>query len=161
MNSSHTSTRRQALQTLAALGTATGWTALARAQGSATKPQVLRLGYQKSSTLAVVLNRHGEVIFANAALENTLGMSRRMLDGSRFSTFIAQPALLDNALAPSRRYLTAPEGRRAIILLAPEERARIARYRRAGFEGYLIKPLDRERLEEALSGIARKPPVTV
>src|SRR5690606_10357944 len=51
------------------------------------------------STLTVVLNRHGEVIFANAALENTLGMSRRMLDGSRFSTFIAQPALLDNALA--------------------------------------------------------------
>ena len=51
------------------------------------------------STLTVVLNRHGEVIFANAALENTLGMSRRMLDGSRFSTFIARPALLDNALA--------------------------------------------------------------
>ena len=59
MNSSHTSTRRQALQTLAALGTATGWTALARAQGSATKPQVLRLGYQKSSTLAVVLKTRG------------------------------------------------------------------------------------------------------
>jgi CheY-like chemotaxis protein len=54
--------------------------------------------------------------------------------------------LLDNALAPSRRYLTAPEGRRAIILLAPEERARIARYRRAGFEGYLIKPLRRASL---------------
>lgn len=31
----------------------------------------------------------------------------------------------------------------------------------AGMDGYLIKPLDRERLEEALSGIARKPPVTV
>jgi len=51
------------------------------------------------STLAVVLNRQGEVIFANAALENTLGMSRRMLEGSRFSAFFAQPALLDGALA--------------------------------------------------------------
>lgn len=51
------------------------------------------------STLAVVLNRHGEVMFANAALENTLGMSRRMLEGSRFSAFFGQPALLDNALA--------------------------------------------------------------
>lgn len=51
------------------------------------------------STLAVVLNRRGEVVFANAALENTLGMSRRMLEGSRFSAFFSQPALLDNALA--------------------------------------------------------------
>ena len=52
-------TRRQALRTLAALSTATGWTALAHAQGSAAKPQVLRLGYQKSSTLAVVLKTRG------------------------------------------------------------------------------------------------------
>ena len=59
MTSSHTSTRRQALRTLAALSAATGWTALAHAQGSAAKPQVLRLGYQKSSTLAVVLKTRG------------------------------------------------------------------------------------------------------
>ncbi|PIF26068.1 sulfonate transport system substrate-binding protein [Acidovorax sp. 56] len=52
-------TRRQALRTLAALSAATGWAALAQAQGSAAKPQVLRLGYQKSSTLAVVLKTRG------------------------------------------------------------------------------------------------------
>lgn len=51
------------------------------------------------STLAVVLNRQGAVVFANAALETTLGMSRRMLEGGRFSFFFAQPALLDSALA--------------------------------------------------------------
>lgn len=54
------------------------------------------------STLAVVLNRHGEVIFANSALENTLGMSRRMLENSRFSSFFSQPELLDSALAGGR-----------------------------------------------------------
>ena len=54
--------------------------------------------------------------------------------------------LVDQALARSRRYLSAPDGRRAIILLAPEERGRIARYRKAGFAGYLIKPLRRESL---------------
>ena len=59
MTRSQHTTRRQALQTLAALGTATGWIALAHAQGSTAKPQVLRLGYQKSSTLAVVLKTRG------------------------------------------------------------------------------------------------------
>lgn len=52
-------TRRQALRTLAVLSAATGWTTWAEAQGSAAKPQVLRLGYQKSSTLAVVLKTRG------------------------------------------------------------------------------------------------------
>ncbi|PIF90681.1 sulfonate transport system substrate-binding protein [Acidovorax sp. 62] len=59
MNRLHPTTRRQALRTLATLSAATGWTALAHAQGSAAKPQVLRLGYQKSSTLAVVLKTRG------------------------------------------------------------------------------------------------------
>lgn len=59
MTRSQHTTRRRALQTLAALSTATGWTALVHAQGSAAKPQVLRLGYQKSSTLAVVLKTRG------------------------------------------------------------------------------------------------------
>lgn len=54
--------------------------------------------------------------------------------------------LLDQALAKGRRYLAAPEGRTAIVLLAPEERGRIARYRKAGFAGYLIKPLRRASL---------------
>ena len=41
-----------------------------------------------------------------------------------------------------------PRQRPAIILLAPDERTQIARYRRAGFAGYLIKPLRRASLAE-------------
>lgn len=54
--------------------------------------------------------------------------------------------LIDEALARGSRYLKKPEGRRAIILLAPESRGRIARYRKDGFDGYLIKPLRRVSL---------------
>lgn len=49
--------------------------------------------------------------------------------------------LIDNALASGRRLPRAPEGRTCLILLRPDERARIPRGRGAGFEGYLIKPL--------------------
>ena len=48
--------------------------------------------------------------------------------------------LIDNALA-GRRLPRAPEGRRCLILLRPDERARIGKCRAAGFAGYLIKPL--------------------
>jgi len=52
-------------------------------------------------------------------------------------------ALIDHALAtPGRRGGLKPlGGRPSVVLLAPEERARIAGYRKAGFAGYLIKPL--------------------
>lgn len=52
-------------------------------------------------------------------------------------------ALVDHALAgPGGRRLVRPLGARSsVVLLAPEDRARIARYRQAGFAGYLIKPL--------------------
>ena len=54
-------------------------------------------------------------------------------------------ALIDHALVrvtPGRRPRLRPlSGRPSVILLAPEERARISRYRAAGFAGYLIKPL--------------------
>jgi CheY-like chemotaxis protein len=56
--------------------------------------------------------------------------------------------LVDHALVASGRLLRRPSERRAIILLAPEERALIGRYRRAGFAGYLIKPLRRASLAE-------------
>ena len=60
------------------------------------------------STLAVVLHPQGEVIFANAALENTLGISRRLLEGTKFSSFFAQPELLESALAGNRGLDYAP-----------------------------------------------------
>jgi CheY-like chemotaxis protein len=56
--------------------------------------------------------------------------------------------LVDAALAEAGGRLRPPLQRAAIILLAPEERDRIAAYRRAGFAGYLIKPLRRASLAE-------------
>jgi signal transduction histidine kinase/CheY-like chemotaxis protein len=70
-------------------------------------------------------------------------------------------ALLDHALiGPGRRKLLKPlDGRPSVVLLAPEERARIPGYRRAGFAGYLIKPLRASSLVEwvlAASGAAAR-----
>ena len=56
--------------------------------------------------------------------------------------------LVDASLAGPAGTLRPPLQRPAIVLLAPEERDRIARYRRAGFAGYLIKPLRRASLAE-------------
>jgi len=56
--------------------------------------------------------------------------------------------LVDAALASPSGVLRPPLQRHAIVLLAPDERDRIARYRRAGFAGYLIKPLRRASLAE-------------
>ena len=54
--------------------------------------------------------------------------------------------LMDHALAKGRRRLRPPPGRAAVVLVRPEERARIGAYRAAGFAGYLIKPLRRASL---------------
>jgi CheY-like chemotaxis protein len=59
----------------------------------------------------------------------------------------ADVLLLDHALAGTR-LLKPPAGRTAIVLLAAEERGLIDRYRKAGFAGYLIKPLRRASLAE-------------
>lgn len=56
--------------------------------------------------------------------------------------------LVDASLAETAGRLRPPLQRPAIILLAPDERGRIAGYRRAGFSGYLIKPLRRASLAE-------------
>ena len=56
--------------------------------------------------------------------------------------------LLDHALSQGGRKVRRPFDRPALILLAPEERDRIARYRASGFCGYLIKPLRRASLAE-------------
>ena len=55
------------------------------------------------STLVAVLDAEGAVRFANAALENALGLSRRTLVGLEFASFFAQPALLQMALTGVRR----------------------------------------------------------
>ncbi len=70
------------------------------------------------------------------------------LDSLMATTQFGDVILVDHALATSARLIRRPPERHAIILLAPEERALIRRYRRSGFAGYLIKPLRRASLEE-------------
>jgi CheY-like chemotaxis protein len=67
-----------------------------------------------------------------------------LMTATRFGDVV----LVDHALATGSRLIRRPSERRAIILLAPEERALIGRYRRSGFAGYLIKPLRRASLAE-------------
>jgi CheY-like chemotaxis protein len=56
--------------------------------------------------------------------------------------------LLDHALATGAGKLRRAAQHPTIVLLAPDERGRIATIRRAGFSGYLIKPLRRASLAE-------------
>lgn len=68
----------------------------------------------------------------------------------------AEVLLVDNSLDPEGP----PDTRPALILLPPEGRGRIDDYRKAGFAGYLIKPLRRaslaERVLAALGAETRK-----
>lgn len=64
--------------------------------------------------------------------------------------------LVDHALKAPSRGLRPPAGRQAIVLLAPEERARIPRCRKAGFDGYLIKPLRRASLAERVLAVIHR-----
>ena len=75
-------------------------------------------------------------------------VTARDLDTLVTATQAGDVVLVDHALATSARQLRSPPERRAIVLLAPEERALIGRYRRAGFAGYLIKPLRAASLAE-------------
>lgn len=62
---------------------------------------------------------------------------------------IAPVTLIDHAQAADGATLAAvPASGRGIVLLKPSERDLIARYRSAGFHGYLIKPLRRASLSE-------------
>lgn len=51
------------------------------------------------ATLVAVVHHEGVVLFANAALEDALGSSRRNIEGLAFSDFFTEPAVLQNALA--------------------------------------------------------------
>lgn len=70
----------------------------------------------------------------------------------------AAVVLIDHALAAPGEIVAAPSGRRAIVLLRPGERALIERYRGAGFQGYLIKPLRRASLAERVLAAAGAAP---
>jgi CheY-like chemotaxis protein/nitrogen-specific signal transduction histidine kinase len=70
----------------------------------------------------------------------------------------AEVVLIDHALAAPGQIVAAPVGRRAIVLLRPGERELIDRYRGAGFQGYLIKPLRRGSLAERVLAAAGAAP---
>ena len=75
----------------------------------------------------------------------------------------AAVVLIDHAGRTSPHGLAArPADSRAVVLLKPSERDLIARYRSAGFHGYLIKPLRRASLaERVLAAAGTQTPVCV
>ena len=50
------------------------------------------------ATLVAVVRTDGTVVFANAALEDALGMSRRTIEGSQLPDYFTEPQILQNAL---------------------------------------------------------------
>jgi two-component system, NtrC family, nitrogen regulation sensor histidine kinase GlnL len=50
------------------------------------------------ATLVAVVARDGSVLFANSALEDALGISRRAIEGSNFPQCFTEPHVLQNAL---------------------------------------------------------------
>ncbi|MDB5827217.1 MAG: sensor histidine kinase [Variovorax sp.] len=54
------------------------------------------------STLIAVIRMDGAVLFANAALEDALGTSRRTLEGSQFGTCFQEPNVLRTAIDGAR-----------------------------------------------------------
>ena len=55
------------------------------------------------ATLVAVVKTDGEVIFANSALEDALGISRRSIEGSRLPDCFTEPPILKNALEAAGR----------------------------------------------------------
>jgi len=51
------------------------------------------------ATLVAVVSADGSVLFANSALEDALGISRRAIEGSNFPNCFTDPTALQNALA--------------------------------------------------------------
>ena len=67
-------------------------------------PQPSRfLAFDLLATLVAVVRGDGTVLFANAALEDALGMSRRSIEGSAFPDSFTEPHMLRNALDSAQR----------------------------------------------------------
>jgi CheY-like chemotaxis protein len=66
--------------------------------------------------------------------------------------------LVDHALAEGSGLATPPRAGRGVILLRPDDRDLIPRYRDLGFAGYLIKPLRRASLADRLRAILQPQP---
>ena len=65
-----------------------------------SNPYIARFhAFDLLATLVAVLSSDGAVLFANAALEDALGTSRRTIEGSHFPDCFTEPLILQNALA--------------------------------------------------------------
>lgn len=65
-------------------------------------PQQRFHSFDLLATLVAVVRGDGTVLFANAALEDALGSSRRTIEGASFLPFFTEPHLLRNALDGAR-----------------------------------------------------------
>ena len=61
-------------------------------------PQSRFQSFDLLATLVAVVRTDGTVLFANAALEDALGTSRRTIEGSAFAQCFTEPHILQNAL---------------------------------------------------------------
>ncbi len=92
-------------------------------------------------------------VVSDAATRQIEACGGRAVAGETLDSVIAglgarDVILTDLAIVQAGRTLRPPLGRPTIVLLAPDERDQIVRCRRAGFQGYLIKPLRRASLAE-------------
>jgi two-component system nitrogen regulation sensor histidine kinase GlnL len=69
---------------------------------STPKPAVKAIGgfhaFDLLATLVAMVRIDGVVVYANAALEDAIGTSRRTIEGSQFADFFSEPQILRNAL---------------------------------------------------------------
>ena len=87
--------------------------------GAPQGPQRLLQVLDMLSLLVAVLRADGSVLFANAALEQHLGMSRRTLEGADFTQFFTDPALLQTALAGASGIRSSSTMRRGLKQVTP------------------------------------------
>lgn len=73
------------------------------------------------ATLVAVVRGDGTVLFANAALEDALGTSRRAIEGAPFAHFVTEPHLLASALAGAGSNAFAALRYEAGLLRGPNE----------------------------------------
>jgi CheY-like chemotaxis protein len=110
-------------------------------------------------TVAIASNNSVILQAAQAQIEAAGGAA--VIFASLAEAAHAAPAncvvLVDHALAQPRKPLRPLTGHPCLIMVAPEQRARIGRYRSAGFAGYLIKPLRAASLaDRVLAAIGRQ-----
>ena len=110
-------------------------------------PAVKRLQTLKGVAVAV---RTPDAFVRGAARDQITASGGRV-------TASAAVSLIDHAGAVPGGLVEAPATGRGVVLLKPSERELIARYRAAGFHGYLIKPLRRASLAERVLAAAGRP----